>query len=90
MKFGERINTMLFDTDRNMSSGDMKREKHRKILNEILAKTQNSKILQKKHKGDEQKSAGLAHKVNIENLSGFQYSQRFVWTLLSLFFNGLM
>lgn len=87
---------MLFDTDRNMSSGDMKREKHRKILNEILAKTQNFtktqnfKILQKKHKGDEQKSAGLAHKVNIENLSGFQYSQRFVWTLLSLFLNGLM
>lgn len=23
-KFGERINTMLFDTDRNVSSGDMK------------------------------------------------------------------
>lgn len=87
---------MLFDSDRNVSSGDMMKKKHRKILNEILAKTQNftktqnSKILQKKHKGDEQKSTGLAHKVNIENLSGFQYSQRFVWTLLSLFFNGLM
>lgn len=87
---------MLFDSDRNVSSGDMMKKKHRKILNEILAKTQNftktlnSKILQKKHKGDEQKSAGLAHKVNIENLSGFQYSQRFVWTLLSLFLNGLM
>lgn len=44
---------MLFDSDRNVSSGDMMKKKHRKILNEILAKiqnftkTQNSKILQK-------------------------------------------